>query len=222
MPLTVLQTLALLIGSYLSGSIPTAYLAGRLLKGIDIRQYGSGNVGGSNVYNNVAKWAVVPVGVFDILKVAFPTWLALYPLDLGYGLAISAGICAMLGHAWSICLGLTGGRGLSGALGILVVVFPWGALIFLIILAIGWRLDRTEASSVALLLMPLLSLVFGLPPQVAVGCVVMIVVTGVKRVEANRAPLPTGPEKWRVIWRRLWLDRDLASHDEWLTRRPQE
>ena len=48
--------------SYLIGAIPVAYVAGRL-KGIDIRQYGSANVGASNVYQSVARWAVVPVGV---------------------------------------------------------------------------------------------------------------------------------------------------------------
>ena len=57
--------LLLLIGAYLLGSIPTAYLAGRWLRNIDIRYHGTGNVGGSNVWHSVARWAIVPVGLSD-------------------------------------------------------------------------------------------------------------------------------------------------------------
>jgi glycerol-3-phosphate acyltransferase PlsY len=59
-------SLLIIFASYLIGSIPIAYLAGRILKGIDIRRYGSANVGASNVYQSVARWAVVPVGVAQI------------------------------------------------------------------------------------------------------------------------------------------------------------
>jgi len=104
------KAISLLIGAYLLGSIPTAYLAGRWLKGIDIRQHATGNVGGSNVWHSVTHWAIVPVGLFDVCKAALPAWLALGPLELGYPLAIGVGLCAALGHAWSPFLGLTGGR----------------------------------------------------------------------------------------------------------------
>jgi len=54
------------------------------------------------------------------------------------------------------------------------------------------------------------------------GCVAAIVLTAVKRLEANRAPLPSGPERRQVIWRRLWLDRDIPSHEAWVARGPAE
>ncbi|MFQ5876053.1 MAG: glycerol-3-phosphate acyltransferase [Dehalococcoidia bacterium] len=60
----------LVMGAYLLGSIPSAYIAGRLLKGIDLRQYGSGTLSGTGVYYHVAKWAIVVVGLFDIAKAA--------------------------------------------------------------------------------------------------------------------------------------------------------
>jgi len=206
--------------AYLLGSIPTAYLVGRWLRGIDIRQYGTGNVGGSNVWHSVARWAVVPVGLFDIGKAALPAWLALGPLRLGYPVAVAAGLCAAVGHAWSLYLGFTGGRAMSCVLGTLAVVFPWGALIQLLVMGVGFALHVESLTTLGLLALPLLSLAFGRPPAVTWGSVAMIVLTAVKRVEANRAPLPSGAERWRVVWRRLWLDRDVPSHEEWVARRP--
>jgi len=61
----------LLFAGYLAGSIPTAYLAGRWIKGIDLRNYGSGTVSASMVWEHVAKWAVVPVGLLIFSKARF-------------------------------------------------------------------------------------------------------------------------------------------------------
>jgi glycerol-3-phosphate acyltransferase PlsY len=212
----------LLLGAYLVGAIPTAYLAGRWLRGIDIRQYGTGNVGGSNVWHSVARWAVVPVGLFDLGKAALPTWLALGPLDLGYPMALTAGLCTALGHAWPVTMGFIGGRALGTMLGILVVVFPWGALIQLLAMLLGLVLRFDLMTTLGLLALPLLSAGFGRPPAVTVGCIAMIVLTAVKRAEGNRRPLPRSPERWAVIWRRLWLDRDMRDHQEWVARAPGE
>jgi len=215
--------LLLLIGAYLLGSIPTAYLAGRWLRNIDIRYHGTGNVGGSNVWHSVARWAIVPVGLFDVGKAALPTWLALGPLKLGYPWAVAAGLCAGLGHAWSLYLGFTGGRALGCILGLLVVVFPQGALIQLLLMGLGVLLHVEQPIAiVGLLALPALSLAFDRPPAVMWGCVAAIVLTAVKRLEANRAPLPSGPERRQVIWRRLWLDRDIPSHEAWVARGPAE
>jgi glycerol-3-phosphate acyltransferase PlsY len=192
------------------------------MKGLDISQYGSGNVGGNNAGNTLARWVIVPVGLFDIFKAAFPTWLAFSVLDLGYGLAIAAGLSATIGHNWSVFLGFSGGRGLGAILGTLVIVFPWGALFLLLGLFVGWRLKSTAGSSVGLIGLPLLSLITAQPAEVTLGCLAMICIAALKRLEANRAPLPKGPERWPTIWRRIWLDRDIADHEEWLARRPPE
>lgn len=206
---------------YLLGSIPTAYLAGRLLRGVDLRQWGSRTVSGTAVYYHVARWAIFPVGLLDVLKAAIPTLGAL-SLGRPRGVAIAAGLAAVIGHNWPIWLGFHGGRGIGPFLGMLAVTFPAGALWILGALAIG-RLLRATAILALLAIAGLPALVWlaGGPPEVAVGGLAMLGITVIKRLEANREPLPPDPtERRRVLWRRLWLDRDTASWEVWMFRRP--
>ena len=218
-----LQSILLIVGGYLLGSIPTAYLAAKLLAKRDLRRYGSGTVSGSMVYEHVARWAVVPVGIFDMAKATFPAWLALY-LDLGMPTAAAAGLAAVAGHNWPIFLRFTGGRGLGAFMGVLLVIFPWGSLWMLVFLAIGWRLgDSAPWALASLVTLPLLSYLAGGPDVVLPATGVMLLLTLGKRLEANRRPLPPpGAERRRVILRRLLLDRDIASHSEWIRREPHE
>lgn len=210
------QPAALILGAYLLGSVPSAYIASRLLRGIDIREHGSGNVGGSNVWHTVAHWAVVPVGLFDVLKAALPTWAALVPFQMGYTVAVAAGLAAMAGHAWSVYLDFTGGRGLSCVLGTLLIVFPAGLILESSLMLLGLLLHAEALMAwLGLLVLPWLSAALGEPPAVTWGCVAMLVLTAAKRLEANRRPIPGDTERWKVLFNRLWLDRDVASRREW-------
>jgi glycerol-3-phosphate acyltransferase PlsY len=219
----IVQSVLLIIAGYLLGSIPTAYLVGRWTKGMDLRRYGSGTVSGSMVWEHVARWAIVPVGLFDVGKAAFPTWLGLY-LGLGVPVAATAGLAAVAGHNWPIFLHFTGGRGLGTFTGVLLVLFPWGCLWMIAFLAIGWRLgDSAPWALASLVTLPLFSLAVGGPDVVAPVTGGMLLLTLVKRLEANRRPLPPpGPERRRVVVRRLLFDRDIASHTDWIRRRPGE
>jgi len=216
----VWQVILFLVGAYLIGSVPSAYLAGRWLKGIDVREYGSGNVGGSNVWHSVARWAIVPVAIFDIGKAALMTWLAMVVLEWGAGLALVAGLFVAIGHAWSIFLRFSGGRGLSCLVGTLLVAFPTGCLVLVVAVVLGYLLKNTAGTTIGFLLLPVTSLVMAEPAAVTLGCLAIILFTALKRLEGNRKPLPQGSDRWPVIWRRLWLDRDIADHEEWLKRRP--
>jgi glycerol-3-phosphate acyltransferase PlsY len=218
-----LQAGLLIVGAYLVGSIPTGYLAAQLLKGIDLRRYGSGTPTGSMVYEHVARWAVVPVGLFDLGKAALPTWLALQ-LNLGTGVAIAAGLAAVAGHNWPVFLGFTGGRGLSGFLGVLVVIFPLGAVWLLAFLLVGWRLgDSTVWTLAGLATLPIFSWTVDGPAIVPVAVGAMLLLTLAKRLEANRRPLPPpGPDRRRVVVRRMLFDRDVSSHRDWIRRTPDQ
>ena len=107
----------LIIGAYLLGSIPAAYLVGRRLKGIDIREYGSGIASGSNVWHSISKWAIIPVGIFDLLKGITPVLIAmqLHLTVNGSGVAAQGivALAAMMGHSWSIFFKFHGGRGVT-------------------------------------------------------------------------------------------------------------
>ncbi|NLF11423.1 MAG: glycerol-3-phosphate acyltransferase [Anaerolineaceae bacterium] len=218
---TAVQLVLLLVGAYLMGSIPTAQWLTRLLKGADLRRYGSGTVSASMVYEHVARWAVVPVGLFDMAKAALPTWLGL-SLGLGEPAAAAAGLAATAGHNWPVFLSFTGGRGLSGFMGTWLVLFPWGFPWMLGFLAIGWLLgDSAPWALASLATMPLLARAIGGPEIVAPAAVAMLLLTLVKRLEANRRPLPPpGPERRQILLYRLFLDRDIASHRDWIRREP--
>ncbi len=113
--------------SYLIGSIPTAYIFGRVLKGIDIRKFGSGNVGATNALRVLGKPAGIAVLVLDILKgfvvvfflgniiVARITGI---PDDITTRLLL--GLSCICGHNWTIFLKLKGGKGMATTLGVLL------------------------------------------------------------------------------------------------------
>ena len=212
----------LIVFAYLLGSIPSSYIAGRLVKGIDLRQFGSGTVGGSMVWEHVARWAIFPVGIFDIFKAFFPTWIALY-LQQPEFIAILAGMASVIGHNWSIYLGFTGGRGLSPFIGVLLAIFPWGFLWMLIFLAIGYLMgDSAPWALASLVTLPLPAVFLDNPQSVALASGIMLLVTFLKRVEANGRPLPPkGPERGWVLFWRLIFDRDIPSHRDWISRRPE-
>jgi len=213
-------SILLIIFGYLLGSIPTAYIAGRVLKGIDLRAHGSGTVSGSMVWEHVGHWVVVPVGLFDVAKGAIPTWLALQ-LDLGVFIAVLAGFAAVIGHNWPVFLRFIGGRGLGSMLGMLLVLFPPGVLWLLVFLALGRLSDPPIWALLGLVTIPLLSCWIGGPEYLLNVIMIMLIITMVKRLEANRRPLPPpGKERRTVLLRRLFLDRDIANHEEWIRRTP--
>jgi glycerol-3-phosphate acyltransferase PlsY len=218
---TVISSMIIILG-YLLGSIPSAYIASHLLKGRDLRRYGSGTVSGSMVYEHVARWAIIPVGLFDVAKAALPAWLGLH-FGLGQSVAVAAGIAAAVGHNWPIFLDFTGGRGISTFVGLLLVVFPWGIPWLLVPLAIGYLFfkDSPPFALFSMVTLPFLSYFLGSSPVILWGTIIMLVITIVKRLEANRRSLPDDIKERRVVLlRRLILDRDIASHADWINRHP--
>jgi len=215
----IANAILMIILGYLLGSIPFDYLAAKLVNGVDLRRVGSGTPSGSMLYEHVRRWLVVPVGILDVAKGALPTYLGL-KLGLGEAVAAAAGIAAMIGHNWPIFLRFIGGRGISTLLGALFVLFPWGDAWLLGFLAVGFLLkDSAPFALVSVLSMPALVLALGGSIVVIglIGAAVLIML--IKRLEANRRPLPPcAAERRRVIWMRLLLDRDMLDHRAWIRR----
>jgi len=216
------RSLVWLVVAYLSGSLPTAYLAGRFLRGIDIREYGSGNVGGSNVYKHVATWAGIAVGVTDILKAALPVYFALR-FGNSVPFAAAVGVTAVLGHCWSPYLSFAGGRGMAAALGALLPLYPFGPVFIIVVHFAGGALRVAPlADLLALATLPVVT--FLLTGNLALSWqpLAILLVVAAKRLEANRLPLPQDREERRaVLWRRLIHDRDVPRDQPWVERKPQ-
>jgi len=123
----LLPWLLIAVGSYLLGSIPFGYLAGRLC-GIDIRTKGSGNIGATNALRVLGKKWGYAVFLLDFLKAWLPVKLA-----LGWGIALMvhpasatgalAALCALLGHSFPVWLGFKGGKGIASSAGVIVGLF---------------------------------------------------------------------------------------------------
>ena len=223
-----MELAGLYIYAYLVGAMPTAYIIGRLVKGIDIRQYGSGNVGGTNVFYNVGKAWAVPLGLFELfVKGGSPIWIGMFALDMERSspALIGAPLIAIAGHNWSVFLKFTGGRGLTVASGALFALARWELLAFAAVGICGWLIFRSSGvwSYIALLLLPLWSfLVFGEPLAITWFCIGILVLVTAKRLTSNWTPLPEGAPKKVVLFNRLLKDRDVSRREEWLDRGPRE
>ena len=107
-----------LVFGYLAGSCPTGYLAVKMLKGQDIRDYGSGNIGATNTGRVLGKKWAVAVAVFDMLKGGIAVLLASFFTDNDVILALT-GVFAVLGHNYPVWLGWRGGKGVATTFGVL-------------------------------------------------------------------------------------------------------
>ncbi len=214
----------LIAGSYILGGIPSAYLVARYSKGIDIRKYGSGNAGATNVMEHVGKSTGFTIGVYDcVIKGTLPVLLAKV-LDQGLAVQVSAGLVAILAHNWSPYLRFTGGRGVATAIGVVFGFAMWQEfLILAFVLGFLGRLmfrDTGFWTFIALLALPLLAFLFSRPPEVLYMCVAIGVMLLAKRVTANWEPLPRKYPFLRVMMNRILWDRDVSKRDEWTERRP--
>ncbi len=122
----MLWTIAALLLSYLLGSIPTAYLFGKALKGIDIRKVGSGNVGATNALRVLGKRVGITVLLIDILKgfiavILLGDFFVNKPhLWQAQNLRIFMGLCCICGHNWTVFLQFKGGKGIAASFGVLL------------------------------------------------------------------------------------------------------
>jgi glycerol-3-phosphate acyltransferase PlsY len=175
------------------------------------------------VWEHVGRWAAIVAGLWDVLKAAIPTWVALQ-LGLGMPVAAAAGLAAVVGHCWSIFLRFSGGRGLLSFLAVLLVIYPLGAVWFALPVMLGWLLgDSAPWALASLIMLPLCAHLFGGPEIIVPLTGAMTLIALAKRIEANRRPLPpSGRERLQVILRRAFLDRDMISHRDWIDQTPDK
>ena len=215
------QAILLTIGAYLLGSVPTAYIAGKLIAGIDVREYGSGSVSGSNVWASVARWAVVPVGIADILKGVIPVFIAQLA-EFSVAAQGIVGLAAIAGHNWSIFLRFTGGRGITTMMGVLVLMARWELLVFVVVWLLCLALWRNTPLGALLagVSLPFASLGFGEPLALTLCLMGMVLLMMLKRLIANWSFDALVGEWKRVAFYRILLDRDVRTREAWVHRQP--
>src|SRR5258708_19088935 len=126
MSLTLLIGFGFVLAAYLVGAVPVGYLVVRWQTGIDLRQYGSGSTGTTNVYRAAGWKAAVVVFAADLLKVMVPVLLA-RDLTGSEWLAAAAGVAGLAGHCWPAYNGWTAGRGATGSRAGLPILPPFVA-----------------------------------------------------------------------------------------------
>jgi glycerol-3-phosphate acyltransferase PlsY len=150
----ILQFIAVIIVGYLVGSIPSGVLLSKLFSKVDVREYGSGKIGATNVLRTAGKKAAALVLLLDLLKGALAVIFAglivgrnylVIGDEFGLGLLVAqvlAALAAIAGHNWSIFLGFKGGRGVATFFGGLVALCPVAALFGSEVFIIGAGLTR--------------------------------------------------------------------------------
>jgi glycerol-3-phosphate acyltransferase PlsY len=156
-------TWVLLLASYLLGAIPSSFIGARMARGIDLRRFGSGNLGATNAFRVLGWKVALPVVIFDILKgwfptFAFPLWDGVAPAAVASGgWAYAYGCAAVLGHVFSPYVAFKGGKGVATSSGMLIALAPWGLLAgFLTWLALVFTTRIVSLSSIiAALVVPI-------------------------------------------------------------------
>ena len=185
-----------LILGYLLGSIPSGWLAGRWLKGIDLRELGSGSTGATNVLRQVGKGPALVVFLIDVGKGAAAVLLA-RALGLGDWIQVLAGLTALAGHIWPIWLGFKGGKAVATGLGMFLgLAWPVGLASFGVFMAV-FSLSRlvSLASVLAAISLPLLMAAgSGSTANLVVALVAMLLVLWRHRSNIQRLLNGTEPK----------------------------
>ncbi len=193
--------------SYLTGSIPTAFIFGKVMKGIDIRQHGSGNMGATNAFRVLGKLPGTAVLVIDMVKGLLPVVFLAGWLTPGVEGRILAAIGVVCGHNWTCFLGFKGGKGVATSAGVLIgltaalpaVRWPVGLCLLSWVVCFFATAYISVSSIVAAILLPVFMIVFAVPFLVTLlgifFCILVVVrhrpnIHRLLNGQESRVPLP--------------------------------
>lgn len=191
-----MSTTALLVIliAYGLGCMTTAYYLIRLRLGDDIRQHGSGNVGARNAGRVLGRMGFATAFVGDVIKGMVAVWLAFF-FELNLWAVMLTMIAVVAGHIWPVQLGFRGGKGLATALGVLLVLDPWYALIILLLSGLVLILSRHVilAGMIGVVAAPVLSILVGHPLPILVGITILVLLI----LAAHRTNIQALFKSWR-------------------------
>ncbi|HKX17756.1 MAG TPA: glycerol-3-phosphate 1-O-acyltransferase PlsY [bacterium] len=185
---------ALIVLGYFIGALPTGLILVRVLRGEDIRKYGSGNIGAANVLRVAGPGVAAAVLFVDVLKGLVPVLIALRGGLAPWAVA-AAGLAAIAGHNWSVFLGFRGGKGIATSFGVLAGLSLQAALVAAVVWIIVVAITRFSSlgSLVAVVSVPISLWRLRTPPEdVAFGIIASLF--AIYRHRANIQRLVAGTE----------------------------
>jgi glycerol-3-phosphate acyltransferase PlsY len=216
----------LVVASYLVGSIPSSYLAARS-RGIDLRQRGTQQVGGGNLWRTTSRTLGLLVGIFDFLKGILMILIA-WRLGLDAGLQFAVGLAAVVGHNWPVFLRFHGGRGIATSVGIIIIlpyinrseITTWPLVSFfaaaVAVLVIAHRTPLPIL--IGLIILPIVSAVVHEPLSLTLGYAAMTLIIIIKRLTAQASAEKITTGLGRILLYRLLFDRDIRDRKAWVSR----
>lgn len=169
--------LLVIVVSYLLGSVSFSVLLAKLLKGIDIRQYGSGNAGATNTLRVLGKGPAILVLLLDVMKGIAAVWLGALVGGWGTWAPALCGIAAIIGHNWPLYFRFRGGKGIATTIGVMATLCFWPALIAGIIAILSIFITRyvSLGSLIFVALTPVFLLITGFtPPELWTSLIIAV------------------------------------------------
>lgn len=185
---------ALIVLGYFIGALPTGLILVRVLRGEDIRKYGSGNIGAANVLRVAGPGVAAAVLLVDVLKGLVPVLLALRA-GVAPWAVVAAGLATIAGHNWSVFLGFRGGKGIATSFGVLAGLSLQAALVAAVVWIVVVAITRFSSlgSLLAVVSVPILLWRLRTPPEyVAFGIIASLF--AIYRHRANIQRLVAGTE----------------------------
>lgn len=220
LPVAILALLA-----YLLGAVPAAYLVGKWSRNVDIRRYGSGNVGTSNLLTVTSRKTALPAIFFDLGK-GLPFLLIAHFIGLSLGAQAIIAVAPLVGHAWPVYLGFNGGRAVLTMIGVAFTLpivngyMPWEFVSFLGFAGLSLLLLRSTPVGViaGAASFPAVSFATGKPPPITLGFLAIFVVIITRRLVAPRAPEARRVTTGQLLFYRALFDRDIKDGEAWKRR----
>jgi glycerol-3-phosphate acyltransferase PlsY len=214
--MTAILSAVSLVAAYLIGSFPSAYIVGRLRKGVDIRTVGSRNMGAMNTFYRVGFWYGMLVLALDIGKGAAAVVLARYLMNYDHStkfvsliVQLLAGAVVVLGHAFPVFLKFRGGKGGATCIGVLVyLMWPWSAPIYLALFLLVLLITRfpTMSYAIAFLCFPFIGWLIYHQAALVIYSLAILIIPGVKYI-----PRIVEMRQKSGGWKHLFLRRNLKD-----------
>ena len=217
----------LVLGAYLLGSVPAAYLVARFFRGIDLRQYGSGHIGAGNLRRSTSTGLAIPVVFYDLCKGTLMVWIAQL-LGLGIAQQVAVGLAVIIGHNWPVFLRFNGGRGVLTALGVALFLYPWGVIVFVVVaLPTIWIKSSPLPVLAAMAALPLASWGMGhwgmgQPTAVTLGLLAIFLIMVIRRLTVPLTAISASVSRRELLVNRFLFDRDIRDGRAWVYRKPTD